>query len=127
EEDYTLAVTAVLSTEEPDNSLTSYDDQSFSDEDVSEKIILKPLFEEEIIPMKIDPHPDNAESDFMESLRTHDSSLLISSKIDSLLDKFAGELTLLKSIPPETDCDPEEDIRLIERLLYDNYSPRPPK
>nr|GFA63037.1 integrase, catalytic region, zinc finger, CCHC-type, peptidase aspartic, catalytic [Tanacetum cinerariifolium] len=77
----------------------SSDDQSCSDEDVLKKIISKPLSEEEIIPMK--------------SLRTHDSSLLISSKIDSLLDEFAGELTLLKSIPPgidETDCDFEEDI-----------------
>nr|GEY64331.1 hypothetical protein [Tanacetum cinerariifolium] len=47
--------------------------------------------------------------------------------IDSLLNEFAGELTLLKSIPlgiDETDCDPEEDIRLIERLLIvkDSYS-----
>nr|GEU60746.1 hypothetical protein [Tanacetum cinerariifolium] len=105
----------------------SYDDQSFSDEDVLEKIFLKPLFEEEIIPMKIDPHPDNVESDLMESLRTHDSSLIISSKIDSLFNEFADELALLKSIPPgidETDCDPAEDIRLTERLLYDNSSPR---
>nr|GFB02276.1 hypothetical protein [Tanacetum cinerariifolium] len=50
--------------------------------------------------------------------------------IDSLLDEFADELTLLKSIPPridETDCDFEEDIRLIEKLLYDNSSPHPPK
>nr|GFB55629.1 hypothetical protein [Tanacetum cinerariifolium] len=94
----------------------SSDDQSCSDEDVLEKIVSKPLSEEEIIPMK--------------SLRTHDSSFLISSKIDSLLDEFAGELTLLKSIPPgidETDCDFEEDIRLIEKLLYDNSSPRPPE
>nr|GFC80749.1 hypothetical protein [Tanacetum cinerariifolium] len=40
------------------------------------------------------------------------------------------ELTLLKSIPSgidETDCDPEEDILLIKRLLYDNSSPRPPE
>nr|GEU55271.1 hypothetical protein [Tanacetum cinerariifolium] len=66
-------------------------------------------------------HHDNAES-------THDSSLIISSKIDSLLDEFAGELTLLKSIPPgidKTDCHPEKDIRFTERLLYDNSSPRP--
>nr|GEY19309.1 hypothetical protein [Tanacetum cinerariifolium] len=92
----------------------SSDDQSFFDEDVLEKIVSKPLCEEEIIPMK--------------SLRTHDSSLLISSKIDSLLDEFAGELTLLKSIPSgidETDCDFEEDIRLIEKLLYDNSFPHP--
>nr|GEW61123.1 hypothetical protein [Tanacetum cinerariifolium] len=94
----------------------SSDDQSCSDEDVLEKIVSKPLCEEEIIPM--------------ESLRTHDSSLPISSKNDSLLVEFAGELTLLKSIPPgidETDCDFEEDIRLIEKLLYDNSSPRPPE
>nr|GFC07200.1 hypothetical protein [Tanacetum cinerariifolium] len=68
----------------------SSDDQSCSDEDVLEKIVLKPLFEEEIIPMKIDQYLDNAESDLMESLRTHDSSLPILSKIDSLLDEFAG-------------------------------------
>nr|GFC28529.1 hypothetical protein [Tanacetum cinerariifolium] len=39
--------------------------------------------------------------------------------------EFAGELTLLKSIPPGTDetgCDFEEDVRLIEKLLYDNSS-----
>nr|GEV87488.1 retrovirus-related Pol polyprotein from transposon TNT 1-94 [Tanacetum cinerariifolium] len=102
----------------------SYNDQSGSDEDVLEKIISKPLFEKEIIPMKIDQHPDNAESDLMDSLRTHDSSLMISSKIDSLLDEFAGELAFLKSIPlgiDETDCDFEEDIRLIEK-----FYPMPP-
>nr|GEY33653.1 hypothetical protein [Tanacetum cinerariifolium] len=39
-------------------------------------------------------------------------------------------LTLLKSIPlriNETHCDPEEEIRLIKRLLYENSSPHPPK
>nr|GEY24767.1 hypothetical protein [Tanacetum cinerariifolium] len=108
----------------------SNDDQSCSNEDVIEKIVLKPLFEEEIIPMKIDQHPNNAESDLMESLRTHHSSLLISSKIDSLLYEFVGELTLLKSISSridETDCGFEEDIHLIEKLLYDNSSSRPPE
>nr|GEW63973.1 hypothetical protein [Tanacetum cinerariifolium] len=43
---------------------------------------------------------------------------------------FAGELILLKTIPSgidETDCDPEEEIHLIEKLLHDNSSPRPPK
>nr|GEV26012.1 ribonuclease H-like domain-containing protein [Tanacetum cinerariifolium] len=111
-----------------DYEFDSSDDQSLYDEDVPEKIFSNPLFEEEVIPMKIDQHHDNAESDLVESLRTHDSSLIILSKIDSLLDEFVDELTLLKSIPPgikEIDCDPEEDIRLIERLLYDNSSPRP--
>nr|GEW82989.1 hypothetical protein [Tanacetum cinerariifolium] len=80
--------------------------------------------------MKMDQHYYNVESNLMESLRTHDSSLPISSKIDSLLDEFAGELTLLKLISPkidETDCDFEENIRLIEKLLYDNSSSRPPE
>nr|GEU36203.1 hypothetical protein [Tanacetum cinerariifolium] len=63
-------------------------------------------------------------------LNRYSSIIPSSSKIDSLLDEFAGELTLLKSIPPgidETDCYPEEDILLIKRLLYDNSSPRPPE
>nr|GEU49925.1 hypothetical protein [Tanacetum cinerariifolium] len=113
-----------------DYEFNSSNDQSLYDEDVPNKIFSNPLFEEEIIPMKIDQHHDNAESDLVESLRAHDSSFIISSKIDSLLDEFVGKLTLLKSIQPgidETDCDPEEDIRLIKRLLYDNSSPRPLK
>nr|GEX73528.1 hypothetical protein [Tanacetum cinerariifolium] len=79
----------------------SSDDQSLYDEDVLEKIFSNPLFEEEIIPIKIDQHHDNSES-------THDSSLIISLKIDSLLYELA-------------------DIRLIERLLYDNSYPRQPE
>nr|GEX37531.1 hypothetical protein [Tanacetum cinerariifolium] len=92
-----------------DGDFSSCDDPSFYDEDIPKKIYSNPLFDEEIISMKIDPHHFN---------------------IDSLLDEFAGELTLLKSILSrinETDCDPEEETCLIKRLLYDNSSPRPPK
>nr|GEX02200.1 hypothetical protein [Tanacetum cinerariifolium] len=107
----------------------SVNDQSLSDEDILEKIFSNPLFEEEIISTKIDPHHFNAESDLIESLLNHDSSIIpSSSKIDSLLDEFVGELTLLKSIPPgidETDCDPENEFHFTKRLLYDNSSPRP--
>nr|GEW71413.1 hypothetical protein [Tanacetum cinerariifolium] len=74
----------------------------------------------------------NADDDFSsKSLHNHDYSIIpSSSKIDSLLDEFVDELILLKSIPPridKTDRDPEEEIRLIEKLLYDNSSSRPPK
>nr|GEX63874.1 hypothetical protein [Tanacetum cinerariifolium] len=75
-------------------------------------------------------HHLNAESDLIESLLKQDSLIIYSSKIDSVLDEFAGEISLLKSTPPgidEADCDPEEEIRLIEKLLYDNSSPRPPE
>nr|GEW18204.1 hypothetical protein [Tanacetum cinerariifolium] len=109
----------------------SSDDQSLSDEDILEKIFSNPLFEEEIISMKIDQHHFNAESDLIESLLNHDSSIILSSsKIDSLLDEFVGELTLLKSIPSgidETNCHFENEIRLTKRFLYDNSSPRPPE
>nr|GEW65139.1 hypothetical protein [Tanacetum cinerariifolium] len=93
----------------------------------SEENLLNPLFNEEIISIKIDPHHLSVGSDLIESLLNQDSSINSSSKIDSLLDEFVGKLILLKSIPPgidEDDCDPEEEIHLIEKLLYDNSSPR---
>nr|GEX74932.1 hypothetical protein [Tanacetum cinerariifolium] len=116
---------------EADYKSGSSDYQSCSDEDFLEEIFSNPLFEEEIISIRIDQHHFNAESDLIESLLNRDSSIISSYlKIDSLHDVLAGELTLLKTIPPgidETDCYHEEDIHLIERLLYDNSSPRPPK
>nr|GEZ24229.1 hypothetical protein [Tanacetum cinerariifolium] len=108
----------------------SSDDQSLFDEDFPKKIYLNPLFDEEIIPMEIDQHSFNAESDLIGSMPNHESSITISLKIDSFFDEFASELTLLKSIPPgidETDCHPAKETHFAKRLLYDNSSPRPPK
>ncbi|GKA46574.1 hypothetical protein Tco_0739457 [Tanacetum coccineum] len=87
------------------NDCTSSDDESFSKDDVpmeNFKISSNPLFDldEEIV----------------------------STKIDYFLDEFVGKLTLLKSIPPRIDddnLDPEGEIHLVERFLYDNSSPRP--
>nr|GEV27556.1 hypothetical protein [Tanacetum cinerariifolium] len=114
-----------------DDDFSSSDEESFSDEDISKKIYSNLLFDEEIISMKIDPHHFNAESDLIESLLNQDSSIISSSsKIDYLLDECAGELIYLKSIPPgidKYDCDPEEEIRLIKKSLYDNSSPCPPE
>nr|GEW49594.1 hypothetical protein [Tanacetum cinerariifolium] len=111
-----------------DDDFSSSDNESFCNEDISREIYSNPLFDEEIISMKIDPHHFNVESDLIESLLNHDSLIISSSsKIDSLLDEFVGELIILKSIPPgidETDCDPKEEIRLIEKLLFDNSSPQ---
>ncbi|GJY04364.1 hypothetical protein Tco_0370304 [Tanacetum coccineum] len=126
-------------------------DESFSEEDVPNenfKIFSNPLFDldEEITSTKVDQIDDevlentnsippgieypcfNAESDLLESLLRRDKSINDSQKIDSLLDEFIGELTLLKSIPPGIDdvnLDPEGEIHPVERLLYDNSSPRP--
>nr|GFC21287.1 hypothetical protein [Tanacetum cinerariifolium] len=71
-------------------------------------------------------HSFNVESDLIESMPIHDSSVIISSKIDSLFEEFVDELALLKSFPPridKTDCHPKEEIHLTKRLLYDNSSP----
>nr|GEY86111.1 hypothetical protein [Tanacetum cinerariifolium] len=57
-------------------------------------------------------------------------SIINSSKIDPLLEEFVGELALINPIPwgiDEINFDHKENIRLIEKLLYDNSSPRPPK
>ncbi|GJY47958.1 hypothetical protein Tco_0437914 [Tanacetum coccineum] len=129
------------------DDFTSSDDESFSEEDIPKenfKIYSNPLFEfdEEILSSKIYPLYNeidsipqgndndhfNAESDLIESLLNQDTSMVSSSKIDSLLEEFSGELAHIDLIPPgidEADFDPEEDIRLIDKLLYDNSSPRP--
>ncbi|GKE87789.1 hypothetical protein Tco_1565264, partial [Tanacetum coccineum] len=132
---------------------TSSEDESFSEEDVpmeNFKFFSNPLFDldEEIvstevnliqnevlentnlIPPGIEYPCFNVESDLSESLLQQDTSINDSQKIDSLLDEFAGELILLKSIPSGIDddnLDSEGEIHPVERLLYDNSSPRPPK
>ncbi|GJR16157.1 hypothetical protein Tco_0798809 [Tanacetum coccineum] len=76
------------------------------------------------------PHHFNAESDLIESLLNRDTLIISSPKFDSLLEEFSGELAHIDLIPPginEADFDPEEEIHLVEKLLYDNSSPRPPE
>nr|GFB90589.1 hypothetical protein [Tanacetum cinerariifolium] len=109
----------------------SSNDQSPSNEDFPKVIFSNPLFEEEIISTKIDLHHFDTESDLIKYTLNRVSSIIpSSSKIDSLLNEFTGEFTLLKSIPPRIDkinCYTEEDIHFTKRLLYDNSSPRPPE
>ncbi|GJR50086.1 hypothetical protein Tco_1400607 [Tanacetum coccineum] len=69
-------------------------------------------------------------SDLIESLLNRDTSIISSPKFDSLLEEFSDELAHIDLIPPginEADFDPEEEIRLVEKLLFDNSSPRPPE
>nr|GFB07566.1 hypothetical protein [Tanacetum cinerariifolium] len=67
------------------------------------------------------------ESDSIDDQSCFDEDVL-EKIVSKPLYEFADELTLLKSILPGidgTDCDFEEDIHLIEKLLYDNSSPCP--
>ncbi|GJT77105.1 hypothetical protein Tco_1043830, partial [Tanacetum coccineum] len=103
--------------------IKSDDDESLSDEDVPEenfKIYSNPLFDEEIISTKIDLHHFNVEYDLIESLLNRDTSIVSSPKFDSLLEEFFGELAHIDLISPEideADFDPEEEIRLVEKLF----------
>ncbi|GJW06099.1 hypothetical protein Tco_1568522, partial [Tanacetum coccineum] len=75
-------------------------------------------------------HHFNAESDLIESLLNRDTLIISSRKFDSLLEEFSGELAHIDLIPSginEADFDPEEDIHVVEKLLYENSSPRPPE
>nr|GEX18643.1 hypothetical protein [Tanacetum cinerariifolium] len=116
------------------NDFTSSDDKLLSNEDVpmeNFKIYSNPLVDvEESISPKIDPHYFNAEYDLIESLLNQDTLIDSSPKFDLLLKEFSGELAHIDPIPSgikEADFDLEEEIRLVENLLYDNSSPRPPE
>nr|GFB83520.1 hypothetical protein [Tanacetum cinerariifolium] len=83
---------------------------------------------EKIISTKIDPHCFNVESNLLESLLNHNTFIDSSPKFDYFLEEFSGKLAQSDLIPPgikEADFDLEEEIRLVENLLYDNSSPQP--
>nr|GEV18064.1 hypothetical protein [Tanacetum cinerariifolium] len=112
------------------DDFTSSDDKSLSNEDApmeNFKIYSNPLFDdEEIISTKIDPHYFNAKSNFLKSLLNRDTFIDSSPKFDYLLVEFSSELAhidLILSGIEEADFDLEEEIRLVENLLYDNSSP----
>nr|GEZ73057.1 hypothetical protein [Tanacetum cinerariifolium] len=116
------------------NDFISSNDKSLFNEDVlmeNFKIYLNPLFDdEEIISSKIDSHHFNAESNLLESLLNQETLIESSPKFDYLLEKFSGELAHNDPIPPgieKANFNLEEEIRLVENLLYDNSSPRPSK
>nr|GEZ94031.1 hypothetical protein [Tanacetum cinerariifolium] len=113
------------------DDFTSSDDKSLSNEDVPKenfRIYSNHLFDNEIISSKIDPHHFNAKTALIESLLNQDISTISYPKFDYLLEEFSGELAHIDPIPPgieEADFDLEEEICLVENLLYDNSPPRP--
>ncbi|GJY91278.1 hypothetical protein Tco_0506474, partial [Tanacetum coccineum] len=125
-----------------------FDDSTSSDDDSSHKEVIHEIsfktysntffdLDEEIISSEFNPiHNEDldstlkndrfdTESYLLESLLNRDTLMASSPKIDSLFDEFADELI---TIPPRIiNREHEEYISLMERLLYDNSSPRPPK
>nr|GEV10682.1 reverse transcriptase domain-containing protein [Tanacetum cinerariifolium] len=72
-----------------------------------------------------DDESSHEESYLLESLLNRDTLMASSPKFDSLLEEFSDELANTNLISPginEANCDPEEDIHLVKRLLYDPNS-----
>ncbi|GJS95842.1 hypothetical protein Tco_0802810 [Tanacetum coccineum] len=148
DEEYTIAITPVLPTEEPDNSLSMGDEQLSTILETKSDELIKSSVENLVpIPSESEDFSDiesecdvlvcdtfmtfsnllfDADDDFSSS----DDESFSDEDFDSLLEVFSGKLAHINLISPEideADFDPEEEIRLVEKLLYDNSSPRPPK
>nr|GEV05829.1 hypothetical protein [Tanacetum cinerariifolium] len=133
-----------------DYEFDSVDDQSLSDEDFPEKIFLNPLFEEEIISMKIDQHHFNAKlilfsmsspillydnssprppkefvsDNFDVETESFSPSYIPVKDSDSLMEEIDLSYTPDDPMPSgieEDDDDSGRDILIREELL-DNYS-----
>nr|GFB99185.1 hypothetical protein [Tanacetum cinerariifolium] len=91
--------------------------------------LTKPIHNEDLDSTPKNDHFDT-KTYLLESLLNRDTLMASSLKFDSLLKEFSGELPHTDLIPSginEANCDPQENIHLVERLLYDNSSPRPPE
>nr|GEY21481.1 ribonuclease H-like domain-containing protein [Tanacetum cinerariifolium] len=117
--------------------IPSDDDESIHEEVIHEmnfKTYSNPLFDldEEIISSEFNSiHNEDLDSTLknnrfdtksylIESLLSCDTLMASYPKFDSLLEEFSGELAHTDLIPPginEANCDPKEDIPLVERLF----------
>nr|GEX69058.1 hypothetical protein [Tanacetum cinerariifolium] len=119
-----IAITPVLLTEEPDNSLSMGDEhldtipETESDEVIKssvEDLVPIPSESEGIfynmydVPFSDKNHFD-AESDLIESLLTRDTSIVYFSKIDSLLEEFA-DIDYVEASPPNSELVSLEEVK----------------
>ncbi|GJS40927.1 hypothetical protein Tco_0565970 [Tanacetum coccineum] len=145
EDDYIpLAITPDLPIEEPDNSLNIGDEHldtipaTESDEVIKfsiENLVPIPSEFEGISDdtsdvLNCDNNHVNIESDLVESLINRDTSIVYSSKIDPILEEFAGELAHIAPISPEiveANFDPNDDTSSdddsFENIEYVDASP----
>ncbi|GKC97396.1 hypothetical protein Tco_1167671 [Tanacetum coccineum] len=138
------AMTPDLPIEEPDNSLNMGDEhldtipETESDEVIKSSVenLVPILSEFEGISDDTSDVPNcdnnrvNVEIDFVESLINRDTSIVHSSKIDPILEEFAGELAHIAPIPlgiVEADFDPNDDTPSdddsFENIEYVDASP----
>ncbi|GJR45174.1 hypothetical protein Tco_1313277 [Tanacetum coccineum] len=104
-ENSSKAITPNLPTEEPDNSLSMGDEHLDTIPKTESDEVIK-FSVEDLVPIP-------------------NTSIVYSPKIDSLLEKFAGELAPINPILPgihEADFNPKEDIHLDDQMFYDDTS-----
>nr|GEX62516.1 hypothetical protein [Tanacetum cinerariifolium] len=113
---YPIAITLVLPIVEAKDSLSMRDEHfSTISEKESDKVIKFSVENFVLIPSECD-------------MPICDDSSCKNEGLDDI--EFVGELAPINPIPPrivEADFDPEEDIRLGEKLLNNDSSPRPPE
>nr|GFB01215.1 hypothetical protein [Tanacetum cinerariifolium] len=75
-------------------------------------------------PLNYEPEPVTPDFSITDSLIMENQHLDTIPKTES--DEFIKS-SVENLVPIPTNCDPEENIHLVERLLYNNSSPRPPE
>nr|GEV48516.1 hypothetical protein [Tanacetum cinerariifolium] len=114
------SIEPIQSTKEPEHLLSmGYEHLSITPETEFDKVTESNA--ENLVPI-LNPHCFNVEYDFVESLLNRDTFIDFSSKFD-----FFGELAHIKPEIPKSNFDFEEEIHLIENLLYDNSFARLPQ
>nr|GEW11848.1 hypothetical protein [Tanacetum cinerariifolium] len=104
DEDYNIAITP----KEPDNSISMRDEHLDTISATESDEFIKSSIENLV------PNPSDSKGE-------HECDV-------PACDDFTTFYNLLFDVDDDffsTDCDPEKEIRLIEKLLYDNSSPRP--
>nr|GFA99724.1 hypothetical protein [Tanacetum cinerariifolium] len=111
------SIAPIQSTKEPEHLLSmGYEHLSITPETESDAENLLPILSKCEVTLE-----DEIECD-MPAKDDCDTFIDFYSKFD-----FSGELAHIKPEIPKSDFDFEEEIRLIENLLYDNSFPRPPE
>ncbi|GKF03040.1 hypothetical protein Tco_0029963, partial [Tanacetum coccineum] len=125
------AITPDLPIEEPDNSLNMGDEHLDTTSSIENLVPIPSEFKGISDDTSNVPNNRiNVESDLVESLINRDASIVYSSKIDPILEEFAGELAHIAPIPPgivEADFDPNDDTSSdddsFENIEYVDASP----
>ncbi|GKD40480.1 hypothetical protein Tco_1260687 [Tanacetum coccineum] len=110
------AITPDLPIEEPDNSLSMGDEHLDTTPSIENLVPIpsefEGIFDDTSDVPTCDNNRVNVEIDLVESLINRDTSIVYSSKIDPILEEFAGELAHIAPIPPgivKADFDPNDD------------------